>query len=307
MIELHNVSKYYGSVKAVEDVSFKIDEGEIIGLLGPNGAGKSTILKILATYLAPSNGKASIGGNCTFMDAAVVREKIGYLPDTPPLYGEMTVQSYLTFVAKMKNVPAAKVKEQVSKVIQKTNLTDVADKQLNTLSHGFKQRVGIAQALVHDPKVIIMDEPMSGLDPIQIVEMRDLILALRKRYTVILSSHILSEITKTCDRILVIDKGRLVAQGSEEFLSKSLAGLFHLQVQFSGNCERIKPKLQEISGVSSIKEEVGDSYTTLKIEALSEIRPLVARTIIENGGELYSINRTSEGLESLFIKIIKND
>lgn len=213
MITVTGLSKYYSGFAAVDDVSFKIEQGEIIGLLGLNGAGKSTILKILGCFLMPSSGTVEIGGFDIEESPDEIRKIIGFLPDTPPLFPEMTVLSYLQYVAKLKDVSRSQIHNFVEDAIQKTNLAEVREVRLGELSHGFRQRVGIAGAIVHKPQLLVFDEPINGLDPVQIVEMRDLIKSLKGEHTVILSSHILSEITRTCDRILIIDQGRLVAEG----------------------------------------------------------------------------------------------
>jgi len=214
MITVRGLSKYYAGVPAIEDVSFSIEDGEIVGLLGLNGAGKSTILKILGCFLMPSSGTAEVSGYSIEDSPDKVRSVIGYLPDTPPLYNEMTVRKYLSYVARLKDVKT-NIDQHVQSAMSQTNLDEVGDVVIGNLSHGFRQRVGIAQAIVHQPKVLILDEPINGLDPVQIVEMRDLIVSLKKKHTVILSSHILSEITKTCDRILIVDKGKLVAESTQ--------------------------------------------------------------------------------------------
>ena len=236
MIEVSGISKFYGQKKAVENLNFSINEGEIVGLLGLNGAGKSTILKVLGCFLLPSQGEAKVGAYSVTHDSHKVRQLIGYLPDRPPLYKEMTVEDYLVFVAKLKDTPTSLVSQYVGEAIEHTNLEDVRFRTLEQLSHGYQQRVGIAQAIVHKPKVLILDEPINGLDPIQIAEMRDLILSLKGRHTVILSSHILSEITKTCDRILVIDQGELVAQGTESELMGLGDGLMNIHLELSKGC-----------------------------------------------------------------------
>ena len=239
MINAAGLSKFYSGSYAINDISFTIDEGEIVGLLGLNGAGKSTILKILGCFLMPSAGIASVAGFSVTERPDEIRKRIGYLPDTPPLYNEMTVEAYLKYVALLKDVPKRNLATRVGAVMEQTDITDFAKVRLSELSHGYRQRVGISQALVHSPKVLILDEPINGLDPIQIVEMRDLILSLKGDHTVILSSHILSEITRTCDRVLVIHEGNLVAQGGELDLKSSISEQFNLEYQ----CERPTPEL----------------------------------------------------------------
>lgn len=306
LISAQNLSKYYGDHAAIEGVSFQIQEGEIVGLLGLNGAGKSTILKILGSFLLPSAGSASIGGRSVEEDADAVRTLIGYLPDTPPLYDEMRVVPYLRYVARLKSIPASRVDERVEYVIGKTNLQDVAWQPLGELSHGFRQRVGIAQALVHDPKVLILDEPINGLDPVQIVEMRDLILSLRGKHTVILSSHILSEITKTCDRILIIDRGRLVAEGNEAELERRWARTMRIHVEVRGG-SALEGAFSKLSGVSAVKSVVTQSGATrYTLSCEDDVRAQIAKKVVTDGGELLELSRDGDGLEAVFMKLVKS-
>ena len=307
MIEVTGLTKLYGNKKAIDSVNFSVKEGEIIGLLGLNGAGKSTILKVLASYLSPTNGEITIGGHRLKESADNIRKISGYLPDRPPLYGEMTVESYLEFVCRIKGVPAGNLKDKISHVIEKTNLGEVKGQLLAEISHGFKQRVGIAQAIVHEPKVIILDEPINGLDPVQIIEMRDLILSLKGKYTVILSSHILSEMTKTCDRILIIDKGRLVAEGSEETLLKSLGSKMSINIMVRGDVKGLAEKIQATEGVArcSFEEKGRDKF--IDIEVSRDLRGAVARIVVEQGLELLELRKSSSGLEGLFLEIINQE
>lgn len=313
VIETRGLSKYYGESQAIQDVGFTICEGEIVGLLGLNGAGKSTILKVLGCFLLPSSGMAKVGGFDVEGQADMVRRIIGYLPDTPPLYNEMTVASYLRFVALLKDVDSKNVDKQVSRSLERCNLANVQNVRLRELSHGFRQRVGIAQAIVHDPKVLIFDEPINGLDPLQIAEMRDLILSFRGTHTVILSSHILSEVTRTCDRILIIDKGQVVAEGSEKELERQLAesSVIHCQVhQFS---EKLRSDILGVSGVRNLRTEnsAGEGITSITVEAEGDVRAQVAKAIVLGGGDLLGLARQTAGLEKLFVQLIqatgKND
>lgn len=306
LISAQGLCKYYNGFAAVEGVSFDIKEGEIVGLLGLNGAGKSTILKMLGSFLLPSSGIATIDGFSSEVEANRVREVIGYLPDTPPLYDEMRVVPYLQYVAKLKNVAPRDVDAFVDDAIAKTNLQEVAWQPLGELSHGFRQRVGIAQALVHRPKVLILDEPINGLDPVQIVEMRDLILSLRGKHTVILSSHILSEITKTCDRILIIDRGRLVAEGNEADLERTWARNMRVNVEYKGG-QSIEASLQQIAGVKTLKTSPGHNGSTkLLLECDGDVRAELAAKVIQGGGALLEISREGDGLETVFMKLVKN-
>ena len=306
MIQVDGLSKYYASHKAIDGISFRIGEGEIVGLLGLNGAGKSTILKVLGCFLVPSGGNATVGGHRVTDDPHEVRKLIGYLPDHPPLYDEMTVGRYLSFVAKLKNVPTADVDRSVADAMAKTNTSGVADARLGALSHGFRQRVGIAQAMVHRPRVLILDEPINGLDPIQIVEMRDTILALRKLHTVILSSHILSEITKTCDRILVIDKGKLIAEGTETELAGGGSKTTRIEVQFTGAEGAVASGVKALSGVASVEIKNVPNATRLIVEATGEARSAIAKAVIAAGGDLLVLRKMDDGLENLFLKLVQN-
>ncbi len=304
MIEVNNLSKYYFGHMAVEQVSFKINAGEIVGLLGLNGAGKSTMLKILGCFLMPSSGSAKIDGISVEDDPQSIRGKIGYLPDTPPLYNEMTVRKYLVFVARLKDIPPGEVEGRVTEAIEKTNLQGVADAAIDSLSHGFRQRVGIAQAIVHMPKLLILDEPINGLDPVQMVEMRDLIVSLKKHHTVILSSHILSEITRTCDRILIIDKGRLVAEGNEDDLHHGGKGGVHIHCEVDSANEALVKTIRGVAGVSNVQQAKSN---LIRIEAKADVRAAVAKAIVESGAGLLSMQRQDAGLESLFMKFVNSN
>ena len=305
MIEASGLSKNYAGRPVIDNVTFSIGEGEIVGLLGLNGAGKSTILKMLGCFLLPSGGTARVAGFDVDGDPQAIRSRIGYLPDTPPLYDEMTVDSYLHFVARLKDVEAAKVEASVRVAMEKTNLLDVGQYRLGELSHGFRQRVGIAQALVHNPKVLILDEPINGLDPVQIVEMRDLIVSLRGHHTVILSSHILSEITKTCDRILVIDRGRLVAEGSEADLERRLTASMRLICDVVATSPGLLEAIRSVAGVSSVKESPGSTGVRLIIETEVDVRAAIAQAIVRSGAGLLGMMREDAGLEGLFMKLVK--
>ncbi len=239
MIEVKNLDKYYSSFKALDNVSFSVDDGQIVGLLGLNGAGKTSLLKILGTLQLPSSGQALIDGVDVEQDPYTARTKIGYLTDVPALYKEMKVISFLRFVAGIKDVPSTQVDRYVEEAMEITNIKEVAGRRLFQLSHGFRQRVGVAQAILCKPKLLILDEPINGLDPIQIIEMRDLFLSLKGKHTVLLSTHIISEVTKTCDRILMIHKGKLVREcdNVEALGQDQIEQMFVELVQGSGQGE----------------------------------------------------------------------
>ena len=306
MIEVSGLTKLYSGIKAVDNLSFKMAEGEIVGLLGLNGAGKTTVLKVLGCYLLPSHGTVTINGKSTTTEPHQVRELIGYLPDVPPLYDEMTVDSYLSFVAKLKNVSRNLIRQRIEDVVSKTNLESVRTKRLGNLSHGFQQRVGIAQALVHNPAVVILDEPINGLDPVQIVEMRDLILGLKGHHTVILSSHILSEVTKTCDRILVIDQGKLIAEGDESKLYNSVKRETTVKVELLNSSDHLIDKIRSIEGVKTCAVETQQECTSLFIETEKDVRSEIARCIVNNDGQLLSLNKEGDGLESIFLQMVRS-
>lgn len=302
MIDVKNLTKIYADKKAIDSVSFFIEEGEIVGLLGLNGAGKSTILKILGCFLTPTSGHAFIGGYSIEDEPQAIRGMIGYLADVPPLYGEMTVEDMLVFVAKLKDTPKSEVTSAVDEAIQKTQLGEVRHQLIRGLSHGFRQRVGIAQAIVHKPKVLIFDEPINGLDPVQIVEMRDLILSLRKQHTVILSSHILSEITRTCDRIMIVDQGKVIAEGNELSLRQGAHQQFKIKIQTNRSCRQ----LAFTKGVHILNEkEIRPGLFQLELDMHEDLRADVARAIVHAGTDLLSLESRGDDLEDLFLKFVK--
>jgi ABC-2 type transport system ATP-binding protein len=306
MIEVQDLKKYYGDYAALGGVSFSIESGEIIGLLGLNGAGKSTILKILASFLLPSSGTAKVAGFSVEEDPDAVRRVIGFLPDEPPLYNEMTVWSYLKFVARMKDVSSGQVLEFVNRAMQQTNLIDEKNTLIGELSHGFRQRVGIAAAIVHHPKVLILDEPINGLDPVQIVEMRDLIRNLGRAYTVILSSHILSEITQTCDRILIIDQGFLVAKGSQEELLGGKQGQMMVTCVVQSMNDQVRALLKSHPQVQNFTESsLPNGITALRVDAKADIRAEIAFMIVNARVPLLEMTKESDGLERVFMGLVK--
>ena len=300
MIQVEGLSKYYGAHAAIRDVGFTIAQGEVVGLLGLNGAGKSTTLKILGCVLLPTAGRVVIDGHDVVRAPHAVRERIGFLPDTPPLYDEMTVGGYLAFVAGLRGVPAREVRARVQEAEARAHLGDVDGAPISSLSHGFRQRVGLAQALVHRPQLLILDEPTGGLDPVQIVEMRALVRALRGEHTVLVSSHILSEISQTCDRLLVVHEGQLVAQGSEAELAQRAGSGGHVEVEVRGGAAAA---LAALAGLPArvLREEGG--VVTLRVDAGAEARPQVARALVGAGLELLRLDRGAERLESIFLRL----
>lgn len=310
MIEAKGLTKFYFGVPAIQDVAFRVESGEIAGLLGLNGAGKSTILKILGSFLIPSAGDAWIQGISVDKQPQDVRRQIGYLPDSPPLYDEMTVRAYLQYVARLRDVPADRLAERLQDAVEKTHLGEVLDMRLGELSHGYRQRVSIAQAIIHNPKVLILDEPMNGLDPVQIVEMRELIVGLRKYHTVILSSHILSEITKTCDRIIIVDRGRVVAEGTEAELETQLIAKGRIVCDVERGAPDLRARLGAIPGVTEVLEEApgsqGAAATRFVVRAKDDVRTKVAETIVSSGAGLLEMRREGAGLEGLFMQVVSS-
>ena len=306
MIEVKGLTKYYGEHAAIHDLNFAIDRGEVIGFLGLNGAGKTTTLKILGCVLLPTAGEVTVDGIDIARDPHAVRRRIGFLPDTPPLYGEMTVGRYLTFAAELRGVAKSAAARAVAEAEEKTATREVHDQLISSLSHGYRQRVGVAQALVHKPKLLILDEPTSGLDPVQIVEMRATIKVLRGEHTILLSSHILSEISQTCDRLLVIQNGEIVAQGSEQDLATQLGGGGTIEVEVVGAATRAIEVARTVTGIgdcSIIRE--GDGVALVSLQGAPDLRPKVARALVGNGIDLLRIDKGAARLESIFLKLTK--
>ncbi|HLL56065.1 MAG TPA: ABC transporter ATP-binding protein [Myxococcaceae bacterium] len=304
MIQVQGLTKYYGKHAAIRDLAFTIERGEVIGFLGLNGAGKTTTLKVLGCVLLPTAGRVTIDGFDVTREPHEIRKRIGFLPDTPPLYDEMTVGRYLAFVAQLRGVPAQDVRKRVEEVETQTSLREVDGEVISALSHGYRQRVGVAQAVVHNPALLILDEPTSGLDPVQIVEMRELIRRLKGSHTILVSSHILSEISQTCDRLLVIQDGELVAQGTEEQLGRSMGGLGTVEVEVRGTGESAAAALRQVAGVTAVRvlrEENG--VAALQLDAPGDLRPQIARAVVSANLDLLRIDRGGGKLESIFLKL----
>jgi ABC-2 type transport system ATP-binding protein len=304
MIQVEGLTKYYGERAAIKDLSFTIEKGEVIGFLGLNGAGKSTTLKVLGCVLLPTSGKVVIDGFDVAQEPHEIRKRIGFLPDTPPLYEEMTVEGYLSFVAELRGVAKAEVAARVAEAVKKTSLTDRKDDVIGSLSHGFRQRVGVAQALVHNPALLILDEPTGGLDPVQIVEMRELIRALKGEHTVLVSSHILSEISQICDRYLVIQQGEIIARGTEEDLSKLGGGAVVVELEVKGPERKAVDTLESVANVTQVTvTKVDGEVTSLQVEASAEVRPALVKALVAADLEVLRVDRTATRLENIFLKL----
>jgi gliding motility-associated transport system ATP-binding protein len=302
MIEVENLTKFYGPRPAIRGITFNVNKGEVVGFLGPNGAGKSTTMNILCCIMPASSGSAKICGHDVFEESMEIRKKIGYLPETPPLYPDMTVTSYLQFAAKIRRVPSKQVSAAVDRVLDKCVLKDVRNRIIKRLSKGFQQRVGLAQSMIHDPEILILDEPTIGLDPIQIIEIRKLIQELASSHTIILSSHILPEITQICGRVIILNEGEIAAVDTLEGLTSSLnkSERFILKVRNSQN--GISEKLGALQNVISVKTEQNGQFL-VECEMDSHMQDQVARLALENSWGIEELKLVSMTLEDIFLRL----
>ena len=305
MIEVQHVTKHYGRVTAVDDVSFRVERGEILGFLGPNGAGKTTTMRIITGYMPPSDGKALVAGYDVFTHPLDAKRRTGYLPETPPLYPDMTVREYLDFVARIKGVSPAERKTRVADVMQRTRVADMADRHCSKLSKGYRQRVGLAQALIHNPEVLILDEPTAGLDPKQIIETRQLIRELAGDHTIVLSTHILPEVAQTCQRVVIINKGRVVAVDTPENLTARLTGAETLYVQLDAGGAQPTPVLAAVPGVSRVV--ASDGGFEVESERGTDVRRELARTIVNHGWALLELRPMRMSLEEIFLQVTTDE
>ena len=304
MIEANQLSKYFGERAAIRDLNFTIASGEVVGFLGLNGAGKTTTLRVLASLLLPTSGTVRVDGVEVTENPHAIRRKIGFLPDVPPLYPEMTVGDYLGFAARLRQVPGREAAARVAEAETKTALREMHREVIGELSHGFRQRVGLAQAIVHKPALLILDEPSAGLDPAQIVEMRNLLRGLRGEHTVLISSHFLTEISQTCDRLLVIHDGELVGQGSEAELASSMGqGGRELEVELRGGPADLAARLGSLAGVTQVRMRgTAEATTVLTLAASTDVRAEVARLLVAAGCDLLRLEaRAMVNLESIFM------
>jgi gliding motility-associated transport system ATP-binding protein len=310
MIEVQGLTKRYGPVTAVNDVTFRVEAGEVLGFLGPNGAGKTTTMRVITGFLPPTEGKVLVAGHDVFEQPIQAKRHTGYLPETPPLYPDMTVRQYLLFVGRIKGVPRREVKGRVEEVMRKTWVADMATRHCMKLSKGYRQRVGLAQAIIHNPDVLILDEPTAGLDPKQRVETRQLIRELGGSHTIVLSSHILSEVAETCHRVVIISKGRVVAIDTPDNLTARLRGAETMFLQVAG------PEAPVISALSSVRGVTRVALTTpheqfIDLEVDSErgvdVRRELASTIVGSGWGLLELRPVRMGLEDIFLKLTEEE
>ena len=301
MIEVKNLSKSYGPVEAVRSISFQVNQGEVVGFLGPNGAGKSTTMKVMTGYLPPNEGTVVVGGKDILEDALPVRQQIGYLPESTPLYSDMITYDYLDFVAAMRGISAEDRPARIRAMTNACGLHDVLAKRVDALSKGYKQRVGLAQAMIHNPPILILDEPTSGLDPNQIVEIRELIREIGRERTVVLSTHILSEVQASCDRVIIIDNGTLVADGTPEELRSSLSGGEQVSITLLDNEEEVASILGAWAPAEVVEhgtDDQGEAYFMLN--SSSDIRADLFSLAVSHNWTLTGLHRKSKNLEDVF-------
>jgi ABC-2 type transport system ATP-binding protein len=304
MIRVEGLTKDYGIRRAIDQLTFGAEQGEILGFLGPNGAGKTTTMRILCGYMPPTSGRAEVAGFDVVDQSLEVRRRVGYMPETVPLYPDMTVFDYLKFMADLRHLKNGE--DRVDNVLEKVHLEDRSEGFIGNLSKGMRQRVGLAQALLHDPEVLILDEPTIGLDPAQIIEVRNLIRELGRQHTVLLSTHILSEAQQVCNRVLIINKGRIVTEDTPERLQARLTGAQRLSVKVGGDTDGIESVVQGLDGVSKVSQ-LGDG--SLEIETLpgQDSRPAVARAIVNAGYDLLELRPLGLSLEEIFLQLTRDE
>jgi len=310
MIEVERLSKRYGPTRAVTDVSFQVESGEVLGFLGPNGAGKTTTMRVITGFLPPTEGTVRVAGFDVVQEPIEAKRRTGYLPETPPVYPDMTVAEYLGFVGRIKGVARGELKTRISEVSEKCAIADVRARQIGKLSKGYRQRVGLAQAMIHNPEVLVLDEPTAGLDPKQIIETRELIKGLAGHHTVVLSTHILPEVSKTCERVVVISGGKVVAVGKPDELTHRLQGFETVVVTAEGPAGEMKERLERVAGVNQVEQrEVSDGRATFEVHAGKEqdVRAELARAVVESQWRLLELRTSGLSLEDIFLKLTTKD
>ena len=315
MIKVEGVTKRYARNTAVDGISFEVNKGEIVGFLGPNGAGKTTTMRILTCFLPPTSGAAQVAGFDVMLQPLEVKKRIGYLPETPPLYPEMEVIEYLQFVGRLKGIAKADLAKRVDEVIERCALGDVRTRLISKLSKGYRQRVGLAQAIIHKPHVLILDEPTAGLDPKQILDTRGLIRSLAGEHTIILSTHILPEVEQTCEKVIIINKGKLVATDTVSNLTNRLRGSEAVAVEVAGRNGvlekgQVQQRLEQLAGVSRvIQKDTRDNRLLFEVESLQgrSVRADLARSVIESGWDLLELRPVGLSLEDIFLQLTATD
>ncbi|MBN1102478.1 MAG: ATP-binding cassette domain-containing protein [Deltaproteobacteria bacterium] len=307
MIVAKNLSKNYGLKPAIQDISFEIGTGEIVGLLGPNGAGKTTVLRIFTCFMQPGGGTATVDGLSCRKDSIQVRKKIGFLPENVPLYTELSVRGFLGFAGSVKGLAGKRLTKEISRVLEACGLADHGDRLIKHLSKGLKQRVGLAQALLQSPPILILDEPTTGLDPAQIVEVRNLIKELGRERTVLLSTHILPEVSQVCRRVIILNQGRVVAEDTPQNLIGQLQKGYRTVLAVDGPVSEIKAVLESLAGVSRVIETGAGDEFVVESESRDEIRPLIARTIVTSGWGLKEMRASELSLEEVFMHLVTEE
>lgn len=316
MIKVEGLTKRYGRTVAVDDISFEVQKGQIVGFLGPNGAGKTTTMRVLTCYLPPTSGTARVAGFDVLEQPLEVKRRIGYLPESPPLYPEMEVREYLTFVGRLKGIPKRELKRRVEEVCDRCAIGDYRDKLISKLSRGYRQRVGLAQAIIHNPDVLILDEPTAGLDPKQIIETRELIKGLAGEHTIILSTHILSEVEQTCQHVIIINKGKLAAPpDTVENLTRRLRGAESVAVEIEPrdgfpDAATAQRRLEQVAGVSRVLPRDGrDGRLLFEVESLQgrQVRAELARAVVEAGWNLTELRPVALSLEKIFLELTASE
>ncbi len=306
MVAVQDLSKYYGPHLAISRLSFEVAQGEIVGFLGPNGAGKTTTLKILAGFMPPTSGTARINGHDCVTESLAVRRSLGYLPETVPLYSELTVAQFLRFTARAKGVEAKKQRAEVDRISEACGLPEVRETLISSLSKGFRQRVGLAQALLNSPPLLILDEPTIGLDPAQIVEIRQLIKDLSGEHTVVLSSHILPEVSQLCQRVIIINKGHIVASDTPDTLSRQLSQGSRLRLQVQGPVPEVAAALRGHPGVKGVVNQ-GEAHYLVEAKEDLDLRPELARLVVERGWDLLELQAQEFTLEEVFLNLVTEE
>ncbi len=307
MISVDHLTKYYGAKPAIQDVSFNVKKGEILGFLGPNAAGKTTTMRILTCYMPATEGTATVGGFDVFKKSLEVRRRIGYLPENPPLYTDMTTKGFLEFVARIKGIDRREIKNRLLEVMEKAAITEVADRLIKHLSKGYKQRVGIAQALIHNPEILILDEPTVGLDPKQIIEVRELIKNLGGEHTIILSTHILPEVSMTCERVIIINEGKIVASDTPDNLTKRLKGSESLFVEVEGPRKEVEAKIKNMKGITQVtfQGKTSQNVVGFRVETAlnTDLRKELAALVVQQGWGLMELRSMGMSLEEIFLHL----
>ena len=310
MIEVQHLTKRYGPFTAVDDVSFSVGSGEILGFLGPNGAGKTTTMRVITGYMPASEGSVTVAGHDVFGAPIEAKKRTGYLPETPPLYPDMTVRDYVTFVARLKGVPSREVRGRVDEVMKRTHIADMAARHCGKLSKGYKQRVGLAQALIHNPDVLVLDEPTAGLDPKQIIEARQLIKELGGSHTVVLSTHILPEVSQTCQRVVIINKGKVVAVDTPDNLTARLRGSETMLLQVHAPGADVAAALAGVAGVTRAQGTAGDNgVVTVEVDSERgrDVRRDLAAAVVTRGWGLLELRPMRMSLEDIFLSLTTED